>query len=104
MTPDHAPSAEDRPAPAFDVPPGETPVAACPHCGWPFTADRTRHLHEVEVHPELADDEAHERYEAAKDAERDELFYYHARVVGALGGLYSVLVILYMVAFGTGLI
>lgn len=93
-----------RPEPTFDVPEGETPAATCRHCGRPFRSERALALHLDDVHPGALDATEAAAVEKATELERDELFYYHAKVVGALGALYSVTVIVYMVAFGTGFI
>lgn len=77
------------------VPPGEDPVV-CPRCGRPFTTGRARDLHLGEDHDDLDQAEA-AAYEAARDAEGDELFLYHLKVIGALGVFYAVFVLVYMV-------
>ena len=77
--------------PDIDVPAGETPAAECQYCGRPFDSKRARDLHVGRVHAE-----------EATETERDELFFYHIRVVVALGVIYSVLVIVYMAALGSG--
>jgi hypothetical protein len=83
--------------PETAVPPGETPAARCRHCGRPFPDEEGWALHVGEVHPEAVDAAEREAYEAADAAERDELFVYHMKVVVALGLLYSVGVLGYMV-------
>jgi hypothetical protein len=88
--------------PAFEVRADETVTAACPYCGRPF-ADRTaRDLHVGECHDDDWSAAERDAYAAARDAERDALFYFHLRVVAALGVLYAVTVLLYMVALGGG--
>ena len=94
----------DHPTPETAVPPGEEPSATCPYCDRPFRTDRHRDLHLGDVHDGRLEAAEREAHEAAREAEAEELFGYHAKVVMALGGIYSVLVILYMIAFGTGLI
>jgi len=42
-------------------------------------------------------------YEAAREEEDDELFFFHIRVVVALGVLYAVGIVLYMVALGSNI-
>jgi hypothetical protein len=86
----------------FEVRVDETVTAVCPHCGRPF-ADRTaRDLHVGECHPSDRSAAEGDAYAAARDAERDALFYFHLRVVAALGVLYAVVVLLYMIALGGG--
>lgn len=82
----------------------EVVAARCPHCDRPFPDERARDLHVGEVHGDVATDAEREAHEAARDAERDDLFYFHLRVVAALGVLYGFLVLLYMVALGSGLL
>jgi hypothetical protein len=93
-----------RPEPEYDVPAGDTPAATCRHCGRPFRSERALALHLDEVHPESLDVTEQAAAERARELEADELFFYHAKVVGALGAIYSVTVILYMVAFTSGLL
>ena len=90
--------------PAFVVPRGETPEETCRLCGRPFTSERALALHLGERHEaDLGEVEA-AAFEQATALEDDELFVYHAKVVGALGAIYSVTVILYMIAFSSGFI
>ena len=67
----------------FRVPAGEEP-AQCPHCGRPFTDGRLRDLHVGEVHAEACTAEERERYEAALEAEADDLFVFHLKIVAAI--------------------
>ena len=90
------------PHPDIDVPPGETPPAGCRYCGRPFDSERARALHVGRVHAGEATESEIEAHEAADEAERDELFFYHLKVVTALGVIYAVLVIVYMAALGSG--
>jgi hypothetical protein len=83
--------------PETNVPPGETPAARCRHCGRPFPDEEGWALHVGEVHPNALDDRERAAHEAADEAERDELFVYHMKVVVALGLLYSVATLGYMV-------
>lgn len=92
------------PRPEFDVPAGETPAASCRHCDRPFRSERALALHLEDVHPDALDATEAAAAEKAAELERDDLFYYHAKVVGGLGALYSITVIVYMIAFGSGLI
>lgn len=72
------------PAGAFSVPAGEEPVARCPHCERPFQDERVRDLHVGEVHGEAATEAELERYETATEAEADDLFVFHLKVVAAI--------------------
>lgn len=98
------PPTDGIPDPEFDVPPAEAPAAACRHCDRPFRTERQLALHLGERHPHGLDATEAAAYETALEWERDDLFYYHAKVVGALGALYSITVIVYMIAFGSGII
>ena len=89
--------------PDIDVPP-EDPAATCQYCGRPFDSDRARDLHVGEIHAEEATETEMAAHEAASEAERDELFFYHVKVVVALGVIYSLVVILYMAALGSGIL
>jgi hypothetical protein len=88
----------------YDVPPAETPAGTCRHCDRPFRTERALALHLEERHPGELDAREAAAAERAAELERDDLFSYHAKVVGALGGLYSITVIVYMIAFGSGII
>jgi hypothetical protein len=84
-----------------DVRADESVVATCPHCGRPFADAEARDLHVGEHHGDACSASERDAYEAARDAERDALFYFHLRVVAALGVLYAVTVLLYMIALGS---
>ena len=90
------------PDPDVDVPPGETPAAECRHCGRQFDTERALDLHVGKCHEEAATDAEIDAYETATETERDELFFYHVKIVVALGVVYAVLVIVYMAALGSG--
>jgi len=79
----------------FDVPAGESPAARCPHCARPFRADRFCDLHVGEVHAAAATAGELERYGAAREAEADDLFVFHLKVVAALVGVVMGYVYLY---------
>jgi hypothetical protein len=83
---------------------GESPVASCAYCGRPFADQSAHDLHVGEVHDGVATDAERASAGDAAAAERDELFYFHLRVVGAIAVLYTVLVLLYMIALGSGLL
>lgn len=82
--------------------PMDAPAARCPYCQRPFPETDARDLHVGEVHSEACTQHERDAYEAASAAERDDLFYFHLRVVAVLGVLYGFVVILYMVALGSG--
>lgn len=86
------------------MPPSATVAEWCPHCGRPFASAAARDLHVGEAHESACSAAERDAYEAAHDAERADLFYYHLRVVAALGVLYALTVLLYMVALGSDLL
>ncbi|MFD1645662.1 hypothetical protein [Haloarchaeobius litoreus] len=93
-------SKADRPGhdpPTYDVPAGEEPAATCDRCGRPFPTTTHHDLHLGEVHAGDLTDEERGRYEDAVEAETDELFVYHLKVIAGLASLYAVLVLVYMV-------
>ena len=91
---------QNLPDPATHVPPDEEPTAVCAHCEQPFRSVHARDLHVGEVHGDDATETERERYERAIETERDDLWFFHARTVVALGVVYSTTVILYMVVLG----
>ncbi len=88
------------PTPETEVPPGDHPAAWCPHCDRPFRGTRLRNLHVGETHADACSDEELAAYEAAREAERDDLFTYHFRVVMTLGVTYAIMVLVLMVLLG----
>ncbi|ELZ77708.1 hypothetical protein DEQ92_00465 [Haloferax sp. Atlit-6N] len=80
------------------VPGGETAAATCPYCDRPFRRERLRDLHVGDAHEGLSDGEA-AAYEAAVEAEDEELFVYHLKVAGALGVVFTALFLLAVVGF-----
>lgn len=86
--------------PDIDVPPDEEPDATCPYCDRPFTRDAFRDLHLGEVHGEDLTDAEREAHAAAVDAEDEELFMYHLRIVAGIAVIYAVFVLVYMVVLG----
>lgn len=82
--------------PGTEVPPDAEP-AACPYCARPFRDPGNRALHVGERHPDRQSPAEREAYETAHEAEGDELFMYHLRVIAALGVVYAMLVLLYMI-------
>jgi NAD-dependent SIR2 family protein deacetylase len=87
-----------------DVPPDREAPAACPYCDRPFASVRARNLHVGEVHPEQCTDAERRAYEDADDQEMDELFLYHIKAVVVIGVTWGLVVMLYMVALGSGII
>lgn len=84
------------------VPEDEEPTARCPYCDRPFSSEHDRDLHVGETHEEVATEAEVAAYEHALDEESDELFVYHFKVVVALGVVWALTVLLYMVALGSG--
>jgi len=80
----------------WDVPPDETPVR-CPRCDRPFRTEQYRDLHLAEHGLDSLSDLEREAYRAALDAEDDDLFVFHLKIVAALSILYTVLILAYMV-------
>lgn len=70
------------------VPDGETP-AQCPHCGRPFRTERLRNLHVGDAHDDDWTDGEQAAYESAMEAEREDLFIYHLKVVASLVAVYA---------------
>ncbi|WP_439025773.1 DUF7410 domain-containing protein [Haloarchaeobius sp. DT45] len=75
----------------------ETVAARCRYCDRPFPSEQLHALHLGERHREDLTAEEYETYAQAKDEEDDELFLYHLKVIAALGTLYAVIVLVYMV-------
>ncbi len=88
--------------PDINVPRAEAPTADCQYCGRPFDTERARDLHVGKCHAEQATETEMAAYEDAEETERDELFFFHIKIVVALGVIYAVLVIVYMAALGSG--
>jgi len=78
---------------------GVDEVYRCPRCDRPFRRERQRDLHLGEAHEDLSEAEQ-DAYEAASEAESDELFFFHLKIVVALGVLYSSTVLLYTAIIG----
>lgn len=93
-----------RITPDTAVPPGESPAARCPYCDRPFRRERSRALHVGEDHPDERTEADDDAYERAREEEEESLFYFHMKVILAIGGLHAVIVLLYMIAFGSGLL
>ena len=84
------------------VPDGETPAARCPYCDRPFPTERLRDLHVGEVHVDERTDAEREAHDEADEAELDELFFYHIKVVVLIGLLFSAFVLGYTVVLSGG--
>jgi hypothetical protein len=93
---------EDSVPQAFEIPPDEEPVARCPHCEHPFQSVAAKDLHLGERHPESLTEDERAAHEDAAAAEKDALFYFHLRIVAFLGVMYGFVVLLYMIALGSG--
>ena len=79
-------------------------AATCRYCGRPFATPDAHDLHVGDVHADACTTAEREAYERALEAEEDEVFYFHLRVVAALAGLYTVVVLAYMIALGSGIL
>ncbi|WP_394354992.1 DUF7410 domain-containing protein [Halorarum halophilum] len=84
------------------VPDGETPGGRCPYCDRPFRTERLRDLHVGEVHGDELTDAEREAHDEADEAELDELFFYHIKVVVLIGLLFSAFVLGYTVVLSGG--
>lgn len=80
----------------------EAVFGTCPYCERPFATEDAYALHVGEAHAEVCTAGEREAYADAVAAEDDELFYFHLRVVAGLAALYTVVVLAYMVALGSG--
>jgi hypothetical protein len=95
------PAESSVPVPATEVPAGAS-VHRCPYCDRPFRTIRLKTLRGGEVHESAATAAEWEVYEKAQDLESDDLFFFHIKIVIALGALYSMSVIGYTVVIGLG--
>ena len=102
--PDPPTSPRPEPDPTVDVPPDQPPAARCQHCGRPFRDERAWALHLGEVHADACTDEETAAHEDARAAERDDLFYFHMKAIAALGAIYALTVVVYMIALGSGIV
>jgi hypothetical protein len=80
----------------------EAVFGTCPYCERPFATEDAYALHVGEAHADDCTAGEREAYADAVAAEDDELFYFHLRVVAGLAALYTVIVLAYMVALGSG--
>lgn len=90
--------------PEYDVPDDESPATACPYCERPFRDKQSRVLHVGEVHHASCTGVEREAFEQVQEDERGELFYYHLKIVIALGVIWGSMAGLYMIALGSGLL
>lgn len=77
------------------VPDGETPVR-CPECARPFRTERLRALHVGDAHDAEWSADQREAYEAALEAEREDLFVYHLKAVAGLVAVYAFFFLAYL--------
>lgn len=77
------------------VPENETPAARCPYCRRPFRSDRLYALHLGHAHWDDCTDAERDAYEGAYDAESDDLFVFHLKVIAALVLIYVVFTVTY---------
>lgn len=84
------------------TPSDDEDVVRCPHCGRRFPEEASRDLHLGEVHQGVLSEEEWDAHESAKADEQNTLFYFHIKVVAILGVLYAAVVLLYMIALGSG--
>lgn len=98
------PSDREHNRPAIPVPDTDVDedaeVYRCPYCDRPFRTIRLKTLHVGEVHGDEATDEEQDVFEKAREMESDDLFFFHIRIVIALGALYSMSAIGYTVVIG----
>lgn len=78
----------------------ETAAERCPYCGRPFPSTHLHALHLGEAHPGDCTAAERDAYEDARDAETDELFVFHLKVIAAIGAMWAVFVLAYMVVLG----
>jgi hypothetical protein len=69
---------------AIAIPDDEEPAGRCPFCERPFRHDRFLDLHLGQAHSPECDEDQIQRYEEANDAESDDLFVFHLKVVAAI--------------------
>jgi len=86
--------------PPTSVPADEQPAATCPYCERPFATEAARDLHVGEWHPEACTDAEWTAYVAADEAEQGEMFYFHLKVVFALGVTNAALILAYLIVLG----
>ena len=85
--PETARTATDSPSGSGRLPtslPDDEDPVRCRYCGRPFPSERLRDLHLGERHADLLTAEEAAAYESAEEAEVDDLFVYHLKVVALL--------------------
>ena len=75
----------------------ESPAATCSYCERPFDTERSHALHLGEEHADQLTDAEQEAHQTAIEDERAELWWYHMKVVVALGVTNGVVILGYMV-------
>lgn len=78
----------------------EPGAVRCDHCGRPFPDEHLLRLHRGERHLAALTDAERAAYESARDEETEELFLFHLKVIAAIGVLYALFVVVYMVVLG----
>jgi uncharacterized C2H2 Zn-finger protein len=77
------------------IPDDETP-ARCPHCRRPFRTERLRALHVGDFHGGDCTENQRDAYDEAREAEREDLFVYHLKVVAGLVAVYAFFFLTYL--------
>lgn len=77
------------------IPDDETPVR-CSHCGRPFRSERLLALHCGDAHADDCTADQRAAYDEALEAEREDLFVYHLKVIAALVATYAFFLLSYM--------
>ena len=75
----------------------ESPAVTCPYCNRPFDTQRSQALHLGEEHADQLTDTEQDAYYTAIEDEQAELWWYHMKVVVALGVTNGVVILGYMV-------
>jgi hypothetical protein len=79
---------------------GELPAVHCQYCERPFDAERSCAFHVGEAHADRWTESERIAYEEAREAEEEDLWIYHMKIVVGLGVMYAVVVLLYMIILG----
>jgi len=82
---------------AYDVPAAVT-AHTCAYCGQPFASEDLLVLHRGQAHADAIGDDELADFEAAFEAESDELRLFRLKAVGALIVLYFGLLMVYALA------
>jgi hypothetical protein len=70
----------------------------CPYCDQRFARERHRDLHRGQAHADCLGPEEHEAYEAAEDAEREDLRLFRLKALAVLVFVYFGFLLLYAFA------